>query len=358
MRAAVYHGQEDVRIEEISTPDAPTGNEVQVDVAACGICGSDLHEYTAGPIFVPEQGNPHPVTGEELPIPMGHEFAGEVTAIGENVDDVDVGDRVAVNPIVYCGECQYCEAGMYHLCESGGFIGLSGGGGGLSETVVVSEEKAITLPDGVPTEYGALVEPFSVGFHAVQTSDFTAGDSVAVYGTGPIGLTVVQVLQAAGAGTIFGIEPQDSRRNLAGDVGADETLDPTETDAVEYITDQTSGGVDVAFEAAGIGQTVRDAVASTASSGAVTVVSIFEDSIELNPNDFVLGERSLSGTLAYKGGPRSDEDFGAVIDMFESGALDPEALISSRIDLENVVEDGFEALLDSEREEVKILVDV
>ncbi|QKY21840.1 2,3-butanediol dehydrogenase (plasmid) [Halolamina sp. CBA1230] len=358
MKAAVYHGQEDVRVESIDEPNAPAADEVRVDVEACGICGSDLHEYTAGPIFVPDEDNPHPVTGETLPIPMGHEFAGNVTAVGDDVDSVSVGDRVAVNPIIYCGECQYCTAGQYHLCESGGFVGLSGDGGGLSETVVAPEEKAIPLPDGVSTEHGALVEPYSVGFHAVKTSAFTAGDTVAVYGTGPIGLTIIQVLQAVGAGTIYAVEPQDSRRELAAEVGADETLDPTGTDAVAHITEETDGGVDVAFEAAGIEQTVQDAITSTAPAGNITVVSIFEDSVELHPNEFVMGERTLTGTLAYKGGPQSAEDFGAIIDMFESGALDPEALISSRINLENVVEDGFEALLDPERDEVKVLVDI
>ncbi|WP_135806116.1 2,3-butanediol dehydrogenase [Halorussus marinus] len=358
MRAAVYHGREDVRVEDIERPDGPGTDEVRVAVEACGICGSDLHEYAAGPIFIPDEGEPHPVTGETLPIPMGHEFAGEVTEVGDDVSDLSVGDQVAVNPIVYCDECRQCEAGQYHLCESGGFVGLSGGGGGLSEEVVVPEEKAVALPGSVPTEYGALVEPYSVGFHALRTSDFDAGDSVAVYGAGPIGLTVIQVLRAAGAGTIYAVEPQDSRRELAAEVGADEALSPIETDAVEYITERTDGGVDVAFEVAGIEQTVQDAIASTASGGNVTIVSIFEDSVELQPNEFVMGERTLTGTLAYQGGPRSDEEFGAVLDMFDSGALDPEALISSRIELESVVEDGFEALLDSDREEVKILVEL
>jgi (R,R)-butanediol dehydrogenase/meso-butanediol dehydrogenase/diacetyl reductase len=358
MRAAVYHGREDVRVEDIEEPDGPEGEEIRVDVAACGICGSDLHEYTVGPIAIPPKGEPHPVTGEELPVPLGHEFAGEVTEVGEDVSDLSVGDRVAVNPIIYCGECQLCERGDYQLCESGGFVGLSGGGGGLSEEVVVPEEKAIALPDSVSSAHGALAEPFSVGFHAVQKSDFSAGDSVAVYGTGPIGLTVVQVLQAVGAGTVYAVEPQDSRRELAAEVGADEVLNPVETDPVPYITERTGGGVDVAFEVAGIERTLQDAIASTLAGGNVTVVSVFEDTAEIHPNEIVLNGRSLTGTLAYQGGPRSAEDFGAVIDMFESGDLDPEALISSRIGLDGTVEDGFEALLDPEREEVKILVEL
>ena len=356
MRAAVYHGREDVRVEAIDEPADPNAEEVRVAIDACGICGSDLHEYAAGPIFIPDE-EPHPVTGESLPIPMGHEFAGEVTDVGADVTSVSVGDRVAVNPIIYCGECQFCEAGKYHLCEAGGFIGLSGDGGGLSETVVAPEEKLVRLPESVPTEYGALVEPFSVGLHAIHTSTLSAGDSVAVYGTGPIGLTVVQAARAAGADEIYAVEPQDSRRELAAEVGADEAIDPTTTDAVDYVRGRTDGGVDVAFEVAGIEQTVQDAVATTAADGNCTIVSIFEDTVEIDPNEFVMHERTLSGTLAYEGGPRSDQEFETVVNMFESGALDPEPLITSRIDLENVVEDGFETLLDPDQEEVKILVE-
>lgn len=356
MNAAVYHGREDVRVEEIPAPADPDRDEIRVSVSACGICGSDLHEYAAGPITIPDDA-PHPVTGESLPLPMGHEFAGEVTDVGADVSDVSVGDSVAINPIIYCGECDRCQAGEYHRCEVGGFVGLNGNGGGLSEEVVVPAEKAITLPDSLPVEYGALVEPFSVGFHALRTSAFSPGDSVAVYGTGPIGLTVIQAARAAGADAIYAVEPQDSRRELAASVGADEALDPMETDTVSAIHDRTGGGVDVSFEVAGIEQTLQDAIASTAPGGHTTIVSIFEDAAEIEPNELVMGERSLNGTLAYEGGPRSAVEFEPVVNMFDSGALDPEPLISSRIALDDVVDDGFEALLDPDREEVKILVE-
>lgn len=357
METAIYHGRGDVRVEDVEEPTGPDSEEVRVAVDACGICGSDLHEYAAGPILVPDE-EPHPVTGESLPIPIGHEFAGEVIEVGDGVTTTSVGDRVAVNPIIYCGSCRSCAEGKYHLCDVAGFIGLSGDGGGLSEEVVVPEEKVVRLPESVPTEHGALVEPFSVGLHAIHTSELSIGDSVAVYGTGPIGLTVVQAARAAGADAIYTVEPQDSRRALAGEVGADDTFDPTTTDAVERIRARTDGGVDVAFEVAGVEQTVQDAIATTASGGNVTVVSAFEDRVEVDPNELVMGERTIRGTLAYEGGPRSDQEFGTVVSMFESGELDPEPLISSRIELENLVEDGFETLLDPEREAVKILVEL
>lgn len=146
-----------------------SANEVRVEVDTAGICGSDLHEYAAGPIFIPE-GDPHGVSKERAPITMGHEFSGAISEIGADVTGLSEGDPVAVNPLLYCGECRQCARGDYHVCDSVGFIGLSGGGGGFAENIVVDAEKAVPLRDDLPLEYGALVEPLSVGLHAVRRS--------------------------------------------------------------------------------------------------------------------------------------------------------------------------------------------
>ena len=352
MQAARYYGKEDVRVEEI---DAPTlgPDEVRIDVAACGICGSDLHEYAAGPGTIPTE--PHPVTGESLPITIGHELGGTIVEVGDDVD-VAVGTDVAVNPIVWCGECRYCLAGEYNLCANGGFVGLSGGGGGFAEELVVSEEKVVPVPDDVPTELAALVEPFTVGLHAVRRSALSAGDSVAIFGSGPIGLTVVQAVRAAGAGDIYVSEPRDARRERAADSGADVLIDPTETDAVEAIHEGTGGGADVAFEVAGIEQTVQAALGAVRSGGNLTIVSLFEEPISVQPIEIVTRELDVTGTAAFQGGPRAAEEFSRTIRMFASGALDPEQLVTARIELDDIVSEGFESLLDPESDQVKILV--
>ena len=354
MQAARYHGRGDIRVESIDESDLGS-DQIRVDVDSCGICGSDLHEYAAGPIFIPE-GEPHPVSGEVAPVTMGHEFSGTVSAVGADVTDLDVGDPVAINPILYCGECRQCREGNYHICDSIGFTGLSGGGGGFAENIVVKAEQAVPLVEGVPLEYGALVEPLAVGLHAVRRSGVQAGDSVAVFGSGPIGLSVIQCLRAAGAGHVYVSEPRAARRDRALDSGASETIDPTETDAVEFITDETGGGVDVAFEVAGIEATYNAALQSTRPSGTMTVVSIWEEEVSSHPNTIVLGERTVTGTLAYLGGPRSGEEYGMVIDMLADGRLDPDPLITGRIGLDDIVDDGFESLLDPESDQVKILV--
>jgi (R,R)-butanediol dehydrogenase/meso-butanediol dehydrogenase/diacetyl reductase len=353
MRAARYYGPKDVRIEDVE-PDTVGPNDVRVDVDACGICGSDLGEYLGGPITIPDE--PHPVTGEQLPITMGHELSGTVAEAGENVD-MAVGTPVVMNPIVWCGDCQYCDEGNYRLCTSGGFIGLSGGGGGFSENIVVSSEKIVPIPDSMSLEHAALVEPFTVGVHAVEQSGLRSGDAAAVFGSGPIGLTVVQAAIAAGADPVYVSEPQAARRARATECGADVTIDPLETDPVEQINSEVEGGVDVAFEVAGVEQSVNQALTATRSGGTTTIVSIFEESVEINPNDIVMPEQTVVGTAAYTGGPLSGREFGTTIRKFASGAFDPEPFITSRIALEDIVTDGFEALLDEDREEVKILVE-
>jgi (R,R)-butanediol dehydrogenase/meso-butanediol dehydrogenase/diacetyl reductase len=354
MRAVTYHGRGDVRVEDLDRqPLGPA--DVRLDVDACGICGSDLHEYTAGPIFVPV-GDPHPVSGETAPIRMGHEFAGVVSDVGDEVTGVRPGDAVAVNPILSCGACRQCREGNYHICDDVGFVGLSGGGGGFAEDVVVAAEQAVPLGD-VSTEAGALVEPLSVGLHAVRRSGLRAGDAVAVFGSGPIGLAVVQCARAAGAGTVVVSEPRAARRERAADCGADDLVDPTETNAVEYVRSRTDGGADVSFEVAGVEASFNDAVRSTRPGGRTTVVSIWEEAVSTHPNELVLGERTLTGTLAYLGGPRSGEEFGMVVDMLADGRLDPDPFVTGHVGLDDVVEEGFESLLDPESEHVKLLVE-
>lgn len=353
MRAIRYHDARDVRVEDVPDPTAGPG-EVEIEVDACGICGSDLHEYVAGPMTIPGE-EPHPVTGEQTPITLGHEFSGVVVDAGEGTS-IPVGTDVAVNPIVWCGECLYCEEGYYHRCVNGGFVGLSGGGGGFSERVVVSEEKAVPLPEGLPVELGALAEPFSVGLHAVRRSGIDLGDSVAVFGSGPIGLTAVQAARAAGAGRVIVSEPRKARRELAAECGADTLIDPTAEDPLSRIDEEVPGGVDVAIEVAGIEPTVNQAIRGTRRGGNVTIISLFEEPVEILPTDIVLGERTVTGTLAYLGGPLSDREFSMTLSNFASGAFDPEPLITARIGLPEIVEDGFERLLDPDSEQVKILV--
>lgn len=353
MRAAVYHGRQDIRIEDVDPPSVgPT--DVEIEVAYCGICGSDIHEYAAGPIAVPET-DPHPLTGETLPLPLGHEFSGTVSAVGEAVEGFAVGDRVTVNPAIWCGECRFCQQGDHHRCESGGSIGLSGWGGGLAERTVVPETQVVPVPDGVALDHAALAEPYAVALHAVRRSSLRAGDDSAVFGAGPIGLGLAQVSRIAGAGRVYVSEPLDGRRAVA-DGLCTAAIDPADADPVSWISSRTDGGVDVAYEAAGVKPALRAAIRTTIRGGEVLLVSVFEERAAIQPNYLMMAERSVVGSIAYGTGPRAAEsEFAVVLELLADERLDPDPLISDRIELADAVEDGFEPLTNP-TDRVKVLV--
>lgn len=212
MKAARWYKAHDIRIDDIEEPQVSAG-KVKIKVAWTGICGSDLHEYLAGPIFVPV-GKPHKISHDIAPIVMGHEFSGEVVEVGAGVSKFKAGDRVVVEPILACRECEACREGKYNLCGDLGFHGLSGGGGGFSSFTMVDEHMVHRMPDGLSYEQGALVEPAAVALHAVRMSKLKAGDKAAVFGAGPIGLLVIEALRAAGASEIYVVElsPQRAKK--------------------------------------------------------------------------------------------------------------------------------------------------
>ncbi|MCU9613047.1 2,3-butanediol dehydrogenase [Caldibacillus lycopersici] len=346
MKALRWYGVKDLRLDNIEEP-TPKKNEVKIKVEWCGICGSDLHEYTAGPIFIPTEA-PHPLSGGKAPIVMGHEFAGQVLEVGEGVTRVAVGDRVAIEPIYSCGECEACKQGKYNLCEKMGFYGLCGGGGGFSEFAAVPEHMLHKLPETVSYEQGALVEPSAVALHAVKQSKLKVGDKAAVFGTGPIGLLVIEALKAAGAGEIYAVELSEQRRAKAEELGAI-AIDPNKGDVVEQIHQLTNGGVDVAYEVTGVPPVLTQAILSTKFNGETMIVSIFEREASLHPQNIVMKERTINGIIGYR------DVFPAVISLMAQGYFPADKLVTKRITLDEVIDEGFEGLL-RERNHIKILV--
>ncbi|WP_111720170.1 2,3-butanediol dehydrogenase [Homoserinimonas sp. OAct 916] len=329
MKAAVLHAQEDLRIEDVAEP-TPAPGEVKLRNAYAGICGSDLHVYY-GP--QPEGGaQPHPVTGATLPQILGHEFSGTVTELGEGVTNVSVGDRVAVWPVYYCGECPSCKKGLYNACQKIGFHGLSSHGGGMAEFTTVPASKVHVLPESVDLRMGALVEPMAVAWHAVERSGVKAGQTALIAGAGPIGIGVWFALRARGVETIIVSEPSEERRAAIGAVGADILVDPLSENLIERILELTDGqGVDVAFDAAGAGPAVITAIASLTPAGRLVVVAIHERTMEFNPSQLVMAETEIVGSLAYL-----PEDFDAVIAAMAEGKYSAEGWLSE-VEVEGVV---------------------
>lgn len=347
MKAARWHGVKDIRVEDIPEPSPATG-EVKVKVAWTGICGSDLHEYLVGPIFVPVD-EEHPLSHDKAPITMGHEYCGTVAELGEGVSDLSVGDRVAIEPIFACGDCAACLEGKYNLCDSLGFVGLSGGHGGFAAYSVVPARMVHKMPDDLSMEQGALVEPAAVALHAVRLSKIKAGDKAAVFGAGPIGLLVVESLRVAGASEIHVVEPSEVRRQKALELGATSIIDPTSSDAVDTIRAAT-GGVHVAFEVTGVPAVLPQCIDSTRHEGQTLIVSIWEGDASFQPNTAVLKERQLQGTIAYR------NVYPAVMALMTQGYFSSEKLVTKRIALDDISAEGFEALV-AEKSHVKILVE-
>ncbi|OZI12567.1 butanediol dehydrogenase [Bacillaceae bacterium SAS-127] len=346
MKSARWYKAKDIRVENVEEPQITTG-KVKIKVEWAGICGSDLHEYAAGPIFVPVDA-PHPISKDIAPIIMGHEFSGTVVEVGDGVTKVNVGDPVVVEPILSCGECGPCKKGKYNLCDGLGFHGLSGGGGGFAEYTMVDEHMVHKMPEGLSFEQGALVEPAAVALHSVRLSKLKAGDTAVVFGTGPIGLLVIEALKAAGASEIYAVELSPERIAKAEELGAI-VVNPAEVDAVAKLKELSDGGVDVAFEVTGVPVVLQQAIDCTNFEGETIIVSIWESGAEIQPNNIVLKEKTVKGIIAYR------DIFPAVMELMKQGYFQAEQLVTKRIQLDDIVTEGFDALM-KEKNQVKILV--
>ncbi|OAQ64441.1 (R,R)-butanediol dehydrogenase/diacetyl reductase [Pochonia chlamydosporia 170] len=353
MKAVRFHGQRDIRLDTIPSPKVSAG-KVKIAPKFCGICGSDLHEYLGGANLIPKPENPHPITKETCPLTLGHEFSGIVEEVGEGVESVKPGDRVCVQPIIYDGDCRSCTRGLVNCCDQNGFVGLSGWGGGLSETMVVPESCVKQLPDNVSLEEGALVEPLAVGWHAVDISPYKETDSVLILGAGPIGLAVVQVLIGRGCKNIIVTEVSSKRREYATQFGAHHTIDPINENVVARVEELTGGlGADVAFDAAGAQAALDTAFDALKARGTLVNIAVWEKRANLAMNGLVFRERSYMGVATYSLG-----DFEAVLDAISTGKIKPASMITKTIKLDQVVEEGFHALINDKENQVKILVDV
>jgi (R,R)-butanediol dehydrogenase/meso-butanediol dehydrogenase/diacetyl reductase len=350
MKAARYYGNRDIRIEEVAEPGVVPG-AIKIKVAFCGICGSDLHEYLDGPIFCPSPGHPHPLAGEEPPVTLGHEMSGIVSEIGEGVSGYEIGESVVVEPYFVDGTCAQCREGLYHLCENMGFIGLSGGGGGLGEYIVVPE-RWVHRVGAVPLDQAALIEPLSVAYHAVERAGgVKAGDVAIVGGAGPIGLLVAAVLKGMGA-TVIVSELSAARKQKALDTGvADYALDPTQVDVPAEVKRLTGGvGAKFGFECTSVNVVLTMLFDAVKPRGVIVNVSIWGKPAMIDMQKLVLKEIDLRGTIAYV------SNHARVIEMVQQGKIDLAPFITGKIALDDLVSIGFDTLINRNETAVKILV--
>ena len=340
MRAARLHGIRDLRLEDLPRP-TPGPGEVLLKVASVGTCGSDLHYYVDGCI------------GDQVvtaPIIMGHEFSAWVAELGTGVEDLEIGQLVAVEPAIHCGECESCRHGHPNLCPDVRFCGTPPVDGVFAEYTVMPAKNCFPLPQGLGPVEGAMLEPLGVAIHSIDLSHLRPGQTVAVLGAGPIGLLIAAVAKASGASAIYMTEPLAYRRQFALDYVADAALNPYETcpersrrDGMDVITEirrLTGGrGVDVAFEAAGAPETPQQAAALARPGGKVIVAGIpADDTMTMNAS--TVRHKGLTIKLVR----RMKHTYPRAIRMVQRGMVDVKSLVTHTFPLERIAE-AFEMVV-------------
>ena len=315
-----------------------------------------MHEYLAGPIFLPQKDERNEYSGAALPQILGHELSGTILEVGTNVSKYKVGQRVTVNPHSSDGHrgynpCEFCMSGRHNICVSTTFYGINDNGGGFADEIVVKPENIIPLPDNIPLNIAALAEPLAVAAHMVRISGFRSGQNAVVLGAGPIGCSLTLFLKDTGAKQILVSEVTSSRASQAKACGADRVINPTEQDVLEAVHEDMGTGADVTFEACGLQATLDTAIACTKPGGTIFNVAIREGPVSVNMNLLTFFEKRLLAGNAY-----TAEDFDRVIRLLSERAADVEGFITATVPLENAVEDAFLEVINNKSKHNKILV--
>ena len=337
MKAAVWYGGKDIRIEDTTKPTVKS-HEVLVKVRSVGICGSELHAYEG----ISKRRKP--------PLIMGHEFSGEISEVGGDAEYLIEGDRVAVDPVIRCGACEQCLRGRGNVCRNLRLKGLHTGGA-FAEYVSVPARNCHKLSDNVSFEEGSITEPVSVAVHAVNRTPIRLGDTVAVIGAGIIGLTVLQAAKLAGAARVFVTDILDYRLDFARRLGADMTVNSAAEDPVENIRKATGGlGVDVALEAVGLEVTVRQAMKMAAIGGKLTIIGNLAKTMTLDIQDAVLKEFDIKGSYCYTPG-----DFRRATSFIKDRKIDVKSLVTNVLSLDEA-KTGFDLLHKKTDKVLKVLL--
>jgi L-iditol 2-dehydrogenase len=316
VKALVYEGAWQMPLRQVETPQIQSPDDVVIAVKAVGVCGSDVHGFRG-------------TTGRRKPpIIMGHEFSGTVTAIGSNVSDKQVGDRVVVNPILACGKCDNCLAGLPNICFNRSGLGVNLNGA-YADAVRVQQKMVYTLPKDVTWEQGTLVEPLAVAMHAVNLTPFRLLDTVVVIGAGTIGLLTLAAAKLRGAGELIITDVSPHRLEVARRLGADYTVNVAEQDPVAVVQERTRGlGAAAVIEAVGITATVKQSLVLVRNGGHVTWIGNSDPEVQINMQQIVTREITVAGAYGF------NQEFGQSIEMIRSHKIDPMLLVERRAALE------------------------
>lgn len=316
MKALVLERYKNLVYRDVKDPVLGNDDEVIISVKSAAVCGSDVHGFDG-------------TTGRRIPpVIMGHEASGVIEAAGKGVTNFKKGDRVTFDSTIYCGKCRYCQRGEVNLCDNRVVLGVSCADyrrdGTFAEYIAVPERILYKLPDSLSFDEGAMTEPAAVAAHALSITAMELNDTVAVVGTGLIGLLLIQMLKAAASGRIAAVDTDPNRRERAVDFGADRAFDPAEPGFKEELKSFTEGrGIDRVFEAVGVTESIKTSLEIVRKGGSVTLIGNVSPVVELPLQRVVTGEIELLGSCAIAG------EYPAVLDLMARRKIDVKPLISA-----------------------------
>lgn len=348
MLAATWHGARDIRVEERPEPGNPGPGEVIVKIRVATICGSDVSEYRDGPHAIPIE-RPHRLTGRIAPVILGHEWVGDVVAVGDGVD-LTLGQRVCGDSALRCGRCFWCLRGEYNICRLSAAVGLHTDGA-FARLLRIPAYAAEKVPDAVPDRWAAIVEPLAVALHGLRQGRLQAGETVAVVGYGMIGAGVAAIASASGAGQVLIVEPSEHRRKLALSLGADAAFDPAVNDVRREILARTETiGADLVVDCTGHPGNFGQTIELCRRGGRIVVCGLGHEPAVFDLNRIVHFERQILGSLGYR------FDHQSVLKLLASRRIDPDPLLGETIPLTKIVPDGFDRQLNDARSPMRIPV--
>ncbi|MDO4343250.1 MAG: alcohol dehydrogenase catalytic domain-containing protein [Eubacteriales bacterium] len=348
MKAAVWYGYKDVRIEERPEP-VPGPGQVKIRVDWAGICGTDRHEYE-GPNFIPVE-KPHRLTGRVAPLIIGHEFSGEIVELGEGVTGWKTGDRVTANGSLNCKKCEACRSGRYNICQKLGFTGV-GDDGTFAEYVLFEASKLFAIPEGVSQRQAAVAEPLACGIHATNLLGDIAGKDVVIIGPGIIGLSAFFGAKYAGAGRILVSGIGEYRRELIERYGGT-YVDASRTDLEEYTAEWTKGNLaDVVYECLGSEKTLDQAIRISKPGAKIMVMGVFGQKPRVDMNTLQEAERAIYTSQAHV------DEIATALEYMKEEKINADELITREVVLDTLVQDGFEYLIQHGPEQIKVLIHI
>lgn len=344
-KGTFMRGIDKMIIKEIPVPEIGK-KEVLVSLEYVGICGSDVHYFHNGCC-----GSYKVDLSEDYM--LGHECAGTIVKVGEEVEKLKVGDRVALEPGITCGECEQCKSGHYNLCPDVVFLATPPVQGCNEEYIAFPENMCFKLPDNVSTKEGALIEPLSVGFYASEQGGVKTGDTVVILGSGCIGLVTLLACKAHGAGKIIVADLVEARLQKALEIGATEVINSGKEDALKKIEELTNGrGADVVFETAGSPVTIAQTPFIVRRGGVITLVGISaKEEINYNFAQIMDKEATIKSVFRYR------NIYPKAIAAVSGGAINVKGIVTHEFDLDHIQE-AYDEAVNNKTDLVKAVIKV